>query len=345
MPRVTTEQFAAKLETGKPVPAVLLLGDEPYLRDACRALLIERFVPEAARAWAISRFSADRGETQSAMDQAQTLPMLSPVQIVFLEEAEAIDKLREKPRDEAVKTLEAYLQDPAPFTILVVEAAGLDQRMRLAKLLTEESLTVDVSLSDRADERIGAATGLAKSLAKEQGIDFEAGAAEDLAESVSGDLMRLKTEIDKLATFAAERKLIRRQDVSTLVISEKTSTIWEVADLLASRQPKKALEVFDRLLREGEEPLQMLGAMAWMYRKLVEASEVRGVTTGWQAAKALGMRPEQAELALRSAQKSSKDRLLDGLRILQKADDQLKRGQDQQIVMEFLVAQLAGGTG
>jgi len=344
MPRVTTEQFAAKLEKGKPVPAILLLGDEPYLRDACRALLIERFVPEAARTWAISRFSADRGETQSAMDQAQTLPMLSPVQIVFLEEAEAIEKLGEKSRDEAVKTLENYLDNPAPFTILVVEATGLDQRMRLAKLLVDKSLTVDVALSDRADERIGAATGLAKSLAKEQGINFEPGAAEDLAEFVSGDLMRLKTEVDKLATFAAERKVIRRQDVSLLVISEKTSTIWEVADLLASRQPKKALEFFDRLLREGEEPLQMLGAMAWMYRKLVEASEVRGVTNGWQAAKALGMRPEQAELAIRSAQKISKDRLLDGLRILQKADDQLKRDQDQRIVMEFLVAQLSGAT-
>jgi DNA polymerase III subunit delta len=344
MPRVTTEQLAAKLEKGKPIPAILLLGDEPYLRDACRALLIERFVLEAARTWAISRFSADRGETQSAMDQAQTLPMLSPVQIVFLEEAEAIEKLGEKSRDDAVETLESYLENPAPFTILVVEATGLDQRMRLAKLLVDKSLVVDVALSDRADERIGAATGLAKSLAKEQGISFEQGAAEDLAEFVSGDLMRLKTEVDKLATFAAERKLIRRQDVSLLVISEKTSTIWEVADLLASRQPKKALEFFDRLLREGEEPLQMLGAMAWMYRKLVEASEVRGVTNGWQAAKALGMRPEQAELAIRSAQKISKDRLLDGLRILQKADDQLKRGQNQRIVMEFLVAQLAGAT-
>jgi DNA polymerase III subunit delta len=344
MARVTTEQLAAKLEKGKPIPAILLLGDEPYLRDACRALLIERFVPEAARTWAISRFSADRGETQSAMDQAQTLPMLSPVQIVFLEEAETIEKLGEKTRDEAVKTLETYLDNPAPFTILVVEATGLDQRMRLAKLLADKSLTVEVALSDRADERISAATGLAKSLAKEQGISFEQGAAEDLAEFVGGDLMRLKTEVDKLATFAAERKLIRRQDVSLLVISEKTSTIWEVADLLASRQPKKALEFFDRLLREGEEPLQMLGAMAWMYRKLVEASEVRGVTNGWQAAKALGMRPEQAELAIRSAQKISKDRLLDGLRILQKADDQLKRGQDQRIVMEFLVAQLAGAT-
>jgi DNA polymerase-3 subunit delta len=341
MPRVTPEQFASKLEKGKPVPAILLLGDEPYLRDACRALLIERFVPEAARTWAISRFSADRGETQPAMDQAQTLPMLSPLQIVFLEEAEAIEKLGEKSRDEAVKAVESYLDNPAPFTILVVEAAGLDQRMRLAKLLGEKSLVVEVSLSEHAGERIAAAAGLAKSLAKEQGIDFEPGAAEDLAEFVSGDLMRLKTEIDKLSTFAAERKRIRRQDVSTLVISEKTSTIWEVADLLASRQPKKALEFFDRLLREGEEPLQMLGAMAWMYRKLVEASEVRGATNGWQAAKALGMRPEQAELAIRSAQKISKARLLDGLRILQKADDQLKRGQDQRIVMEFLVAQLS----
>ena len=81
-----------------------------------------------------------------------------------------------------------------------------------------------------------------------------------------------------------------------------------------------------------------------MYRKLVEASEVRGATNGWQAAKALGMRPEQAELAIRSAQKISKARLLDGLRILQKADDQLKRGQDQRTVMEFLVAQLAGAS-
>jgi DNA polymerase III delta subunit len=149
--------------------------------------------------------------------------------------------------------------------------------------------------------------------------------------------MRLKTEVDKLATFAAERKLVRRQDVAALVISEKSATIWEVADFLAGRQPRKALEFFERLLREGEEPVQMLGAMAWMYRKLIEASEVRGATNGWQAAKALGMRPEQ------NARKISKERLLDGLRALREADDRLKGGtKDPHSVMEFLVWQLSG---
>jgi DNA polymerase III delta subunit len=78
-----------------------------------------------------------------------------------------------------------------------------------------------------------------------------------------------------------------------------------------------------------------------MYRKLIEASEVKGVTNGWQAARALGMRPEQAELALQNARRISKSRLLDGLRALQKADDRLKRGgEDARAVMEFLVTQL-----
>lgn len=341
MARIAAKELMARLEKGKPVAAVLLLGEEAYLRDACRAHLIERYVPEAARTWAVSRYSADRGETQPALEQAQTVPMLSPRQVVFLEDAEAIESLGEKKREEAVEQLGAYLKNPAPFTVLVIEATSLDQRMKLGKLLAEEALVVECGLGENAEVRQGAATVLARAMAKEQGVEFEEAAAEDLAEFVAADLMRLKTEIDKLATFAAERRIIRRQDVSALVVSEKTTTVWELAELLASRQAGKALEFLDRLLREGEEPLPMLGAMTWMYRKLMEASEVKGVTSGWQAARALGMRPEQAELALQNARKISKARLLDGLGALQRADDRLKRGgEDARAVMEFLVVEL-----
>jgi DNA polymerase-3 subunit delta len=343
MPRITTAAFAERLQKGKPVPALLLLGDEPYLRDECRAQLIDKYVAEAARTWAVSRFSADRSEVQAAMDQAQTLPMLSPRQLVFLEDAEAIERLGEKAREAAIQSLEAYLENPAPFTTLVIEASNLDQRMRLARVLADKALVVEVSLGENLDERARTAVGLAKALAKGHGVEFEKGAAEDLAEFVGGDLMRLKTEVTKLTTYAADRKRLRREDISALVISEKDATIWEVADLLATRQPAKALEFFDRLLREGEEPVMMIGGMAWMYRKLVEASELRGVSNGWQAARALGMRPEQAELALQCARRISKERLLDGLRALREADDRLKSGtKDVRAVMEFLVWQLSG---
>jgi DNA polymerase III subunit delta len=344
MARISAEELVGRLGKGKLVPAILLLGEEPYLRDACRAGLIERFVPEASRTWAVSRYSAGRGETQAALDQAQTMAMLSPQQVIFLEDVEAIEKLGEKNRDEAVAQLDAYLEDPAPFTVLVVEATGLDQRMKLGKLLAEKTLVVECGLGENLAERQAAAVALARAIGKEQGVEFEKGAAEDLAEFVAADLMRLKTEIDKLATYAGERKVIGRVDVSALVISEKTTTVWELADLLASRQSKKAQEFLDRLLRDGEEPLQMLGAITWMYRKLIEASEVKGVSNGYQAARALGMRPEQAELALQNARKISKPRLLAGLHALRDADDRLRgSGAEPRTVMEFLVAQLTGG--
>src|SRR4029077_5242009 len=110
---------------------------------------------------------------QAAMDQAQTMAMLSPQQVVFLEDAEAIEKLGEKNREEAVESLDAYLGNPAPFTVLVVEATSLDQRMKLGKLLAEKTLVVECGLGDNAAERQAAAVALAKAVAKEQGVEFE----------------------------------------------------------------------------------------------------------------------------------------------------------------------------
>jgi DNA polymerase-3 subunit delta len=340
MAKLSTEDLLARLKKGTAVPALLLLGEEPYLRDACRAELVNTYVPEASRTWAVSRYSADRDETQAALEQAQTMPMLSPRQVVFLEDVETLEELAEKKRDAAVEQLETYFKDPSPFTVMVLEARKLDQRMRLGKLLAEKTLVVEVGLGDNLEQRQATAVELARSLAKAEGVAFEKGAAEDLAEFVSADLQRLQTEIIKLATYAASRKEIRREDVATMVIAEKTTTVWELANLLGNRQSHTALEFLDRLLREGEQPLAILGAITWMYRKIIEASEVRA-SNGWQAARVLSMRPDQAELALQAARKIPKAKLLAGLPSLQYADDRLKRGsEDARAVMEFMLTGL-----
>src|SRR5260370_7328739 len=129
------------------------------------------------------------------------MAMLSPQQVVFLEDVEAIEKLGEKNRDEAVEQLGAYVEDPAPFTVLVMEATELDQRMKLGKLLAEKTLVVQCGLGENAGERLTAATNLARALGKEQGVDFKKGAAKDLAEFLATALIRLKTEIENLASY------------------------------------------------------------------------------------------------------------------------------------------------
>ena len=343
MARIAAGELLARLAKGKPVPAVLLLGDEPFLRDSCRALLIEKYVPEAARAWAVARFSAARGETLAALDQAQSLPMLAPQQAVFLGEVEALEKLGEEKREEAVEAIDAYLDNSAPFTMLVLEASALDQRMKLAKLLTVKTLVVGVSLGENEQERRAAAVTQASSVAGELDVALDPGVAEELAECVADDLLRLKTEIEKLATFAGERRRIRREDVSALVVSQKKNTVWQLADMIAAGKRTTALEFLDRLLRDGDEPVALVGAMAWMYRKLIEAQEVKGPLNGWQAARQLGMRPETAELALQSARRIPREQLLRGLRALQECDDGLKGGvREPRALLDFLITRLTG---
>lgn len=343
MSRLPADQLLSRLAKGKPIPALLLLGDEPYLRDACRAQLIEAYVEEAARAWGVSRYSAAEGELDAALTQAQTLPMLCPTQVVFLEEVDAVERMPEEGRDRAIEALGSYLNDPAPFTILVLEAAALDQRMKLAKLLFDKTLTVEVGLGEDAVVRQGTAATMAKSMAKELGCEFAPGAAEDLAELVNAELTRMKAELDKLATHAGLGGRISREDVAALVVSSKKYTVWQLADMLAAQERERALQFLDGLLREGEEPVALVGALAWMYRKLIEASELPSSAAGWQAARTLGMRPETAAIAVRSARRIPKARLLEGLSTMYEADSRLKSGAvNPGAVMEFLVTRLAG---
>jgi DNA polymerase III delta subunit len=79
-----------------------------------------------------------------------------------------------------------------------------------------------------------------------------------------------------------------------------------------------------------------------MYRKLIEARDLPAGTSGFQAARALGMNPAAAETAVRQAHRIPKKDLLAGLVALAEADSQLKSSNpDPRALMEFLIVQLA----
>ena len=342
MADVSPEQFLALLSKGKPVPGILLLGGEAYLREMCRKKITQAYVPPAVRDWGITRFSAEDDEFSAILGQAQTMPMLAQQQVIFVSGVEAWERLGEDSRDALVKELADYMKNPAPFSVLVFEASALDQRMRLAKTLAEKMVTVSVELSGDPAERARLAVPLAFEMAADLGVELERDAAEELAEILNGELASIRTEIEKMAAYAGERRKITRADVDLLVVSARKYSVWQLADMLAAHQPARALEFLDSLLRDGEPLPQMLGALAWMYRKLLEAQELPANTDGYQAASRLKMRPQAAEQAVRQSRKFPRAQLATGLEALYEADSRLKSGgTSQRAVMEFLVAQLA----
>jgi DNA polymerase-3 subunit delta len=342
MASVSPQELLARLAKGKPIPGILLVGADSYLRDLCRKKLVDAYVPEGTRDWGVRKFSADDDDVSAILGQAQTMPMLAPQQVIFVSEVEAWGRLGDDSRDSLVKQISDYLDDPAPFTVLVFEAAALDQRMRLAKMFAEKTVTVSVELSANPAERARLALPLSLEIAMELGASLEQDAAEELCDILNGELAAIRTELEKLTAYAGDRKIITRADVDLLVISARKYEVWDLANMLAARQPAQALEFLDSLLREGEAAPALLGALAWMYRKLLEAQELPAGIAGWQASSSLKMRPAAAELAVLQSRKFPKSQLTNGLAALYEADSRLKSGgTNQRAVMEFLVTQLA----
>lgn len=338
MAALSPEKLLERLGQGKPVPAVVLLGTDSYLREMCRKRIIESCVPEGAREWAVARLSARDTDWNEILGRAQTLPMLASRQVIVVQDAEAAERLGEEARDEIIEALGDYLASPAPFTLLVLEAAALDRRLKFSKLLNERALVVELTIGGESS------AALAAQMAQEVSAEIDRDAAALLADILNNEPARMRVELEKLAAYAggAEgRGRITAADVETLVVAARRNTVWQLADMLASGRRDPALRFLDNLLREGEQPIGIVGALAWMYRKLIEARDLPAHARGFQAARQLGMRPDAAEMAVRNAHRVSKKALLAGLVALAEADNQLKSGHpDPRAAMEFLVAQL-----
>ena len=345
MPAISAESLIAQLTKGRAVPSLLLLGKDAYLRDTFRERVIEASTEPAARGWAVSRFSADEGEIAQALVQARTVPLLALRQVVIVTEIEALERMPEEKREAASQDLADYCGNPAPFTVLILEAKELDQRTKLAKMLLEQTLVVAAELPDDPRERTRRAAALAGQMARKRDSAIEDDAADDLADLCNGDLAAMQSEIAKLATYAGAGRTIQRADVEALVFSEKKYSVWELAEVLATGQRVRAFHFLANVLHQGEAAPALIGAMAWMYRKLMEAQQLSPHTSSYQAAGRLGMRVATAEMAMRHARKIPRRQLVEGLRALYDADSTLKSGSgNDRAVMEFVVAQLTASS-
>lgn len=335
MAELTPEKLLERLARGKAIPVIVLVGADAYLLDRCRNGILEACVPEGARDWAVARYEFSASAIAEILGRARTLPMLAPRQILILEGAEAIERLGEESREEILKSLGAYLESPSPFTVLVLEAASLDRRQKLFRLLSEKAQLVVLSIGDES------AANVAVQMAKQLGAELDRDAAVLLADILNGEPARMRMELEKLSAYVATRGRITSADVEVLVVAARKNTVWQLADMLASRRRDAAFEFLDNLLREGEQPAGIVGALAWMYRKLIEANELPAHTAGYQAARILRMAPDSAERALRQAQRIPRQNLLEGLIALAEADSQLKSANpDPRATMEFLLARL-----
>lgn len=238
------------------------------------------------------------------------------------------------------KAIAAYLDDPAPETVLALVAEQLRRDSALAKAIGKRGqiLAYDVAKKE-LPEWVSAQL-------RERGVATSPGLARDLIELVGNDMHELACEIDKLATWADGEK-IGEKELELLVCPRGEVAPFGLTDAWGRRDARAALAAYELLLERASESRQALltrlAALLSAHVGKVQACRrlsQKGLGPR-EAAAQLGMHPYAAEKAFAQARNFSEAELRRATVRLAGLDLALKGGSRLPSELEFERALIA----
>jgi DNA polymerase III subunit delta len=370
---MTPEQFLDRLHKQGPSPAYLFLGPEPYQRDRCRRALIDAALPEEDRESGFTRHDLDQTSLAAALDDARSLSLFASKRVIWIAGAETVlprgrkiadaaaddgDSSAGDSRDADSGGLAAYLREPTPGTVLVIESSRYDfdgedkpKVERVQKYFA--AITAQVEFRPFTPE---AARSVAQSLAKQAGLQLGLAELALLLEATAGDIARIAVEIEKLRLYtsgpsgqppgqpAASRK-VTAEDIAMLVPDAQSSTIFKLVEALGRGDRTRALQILDTLSRAGEYMPLALTFLATQFRMALAAREagLRSASQIQAHFTKLGTRiwPDRARQIEQTVQAFPKSRLERAVVKVFEADRSLRDARpDDRIVMEEMILAL-----
>jgi DNA polymerase-3 subunit delta len=251
----------------------VLYGEETFLRDSAAKFIAQVAFNEGDfRDFNDDLFSLNDPETiRTALAAANQLPMMASRRVIRITEvrvstSSAKDTLKEEFEDE----LKAYLADPNESTILIFVADELNGTRKLGKLLRSQAGAVEFKPPNETEIR-----NTAEKIFKNAGVSIQPLALRRLVELVGCDARRISTESEKLATAAMPNHIVDTDLVESLIRNTReTSNFDFVRDLISGRK-REAIKVLEKALSDGEEPLALLGLMAWQFRDELKKTSAR----------------------------------------------------------------------
>jgi DNA polymerase III delta subunit len=282
MPAKSPAAIRQQIASRHPDPVYLVHGDDDSERSAL-AGEFANLVEEGLHAFNIERIHAGdmttgdklAGGVASLVAAARTLPMMSPWRVILVMQAEALVAPRRESEaaTRALAELEEYLQRPEPRTVLVLVAAPVDKRLRMFKLLTKHATVADcgspgdVVGAERWVRARVAASGVAIEPAAARLLAVLAGFPDRArADGKTGNLQRVRGEVDRLLLYTLGQQLITVDDVKQVAGPAALQDDWAMTAAIEQRNAAGALRQLALTLDAGAPPEKILGQLGWLVR-------------------------------------------------------------------------------
>jgi len=271
-----------QIASGDADPVYLLQGEDDVEKTAL-ASEFAALVDEGLAAFNVERVhagdwtSGDRlaEGVLSLVAAVRTLPMMSPRRVVVVSQAETMlsPKRESEAAERALDALASLLEKPETMTTLVLVAASLDKRTRTFKLLSKHATLVDCG----SPEDVAGAARWVKARVEVAGVDIDPAGARALATLAgfperpqsngrTGDVKRLRGEVDRLLLYALGQKKITMDDVREVAGAAALQDDWAMANAIEDGKAPEALRQLALMLDSGAAPEQILGQLGWLVR-------------------------------------------------------------------------------
>ena len=327
---MTPDNLILKISKGQTEPFYFLYGPETFYQTEVIQALIKKWITEDNRDFNLETFDARESTVSHWLGSARTLSFVGGTKLVVVRNLhEAV------PQDQDAQTLIDYAQSPIPEACVVVTADKVDRKRKLFKTLTKLKTAVACE-APKENER------WLRKRAEEAGYSLSSDAARFLINRVGPRPGILAKELEKTLLYAGKNKSVSEKAVSEVVGESKLENVFALTNALKTKNPEKALRLLNNQIDHGEEPIKILGTIAWQLRMIWEVKhyQQKNLPSG-QIAKVMGAHPFMVEKALQHTRRFSTQQLRSGYLELVKADRNLKSTtKDPTAVMQTLILNL-----
>ena len=351
-----TERFIAEIAGRKHRPTYVLIGDEVFFRDRCRAAVLQHLIPSEMREFSLNDVDLADTSLLEILDRARTPSLMAPFQVFFIR---GVKLLYGRGSHQAeFDAIESYCKSPNPDALLVFVADHISipadvRRMEMS----------DKDRYERIRETLGAYCGIVElarvdegegmrwvvETAAQQDFKIDPDAARELVDALGADMMLVSNELEKLVLFAGEKKRITLGDVETMVLAAKQRSVYELTDAISAHDRPRALETLQIIMASGDGEDAAIGhlyMLARTFRQMLVVLEknIRDSRAIWQVLwQGFRVPPFAADDLVRQARRyKSRRELTRALRLVARADLALRSSPpSKRLVLEQLVLELA----
>lgn len=277
---LTEKQLIADLKAGKYKPVYLLTGEENHYIDVVSDYFENEVIDVAMRDFDLSVMYGRDVDMATVVNDAKRYPMMSPVHLVIVKEAQDIDTRQ-------WELLAAYLKQPSEKGVIVFcyRHKKLDKRTAAYKAIAAAGVVYETPKI--WDNQVPA---WIKTEVAANGFDISEKATYLIAESVGNDLGKIVNELRKLYPLLRSGEMITEDLVEQQIGISKEYNIFELQKAIGRRDPVMCNRIVNHFAANPKKnPIQMM--LPVLYGYFLKVMFYHQLENKSDAARELGVAP------------------------------------------------------